>query len=1305
MRNLKIHSAIVCDTCLSSARNEVQRNEAVSDSLSSSEIEATCISVENRIFCACKAGICELSSNEFHLVEWTEQRNGGKIISFDHLSDEYLLCAVLSSGAVLIVDYENGTVERFDIVPVEICSARWAPDFHVLLLASSEMLYFITRQFDILNEQPLKSSRSGREELMTVGWGSKETQFQGIAGRKQLRKIDSEQQPTTVSECDQRRILLAWNGDANYVVISFVDNETDSRRFCVFDHEGELISHLQQISNVEETLTYRPTGNLIAVSRCDGDKREIVFYERNGQRRSKFELGPHQGTIINWMGWNTDGNILCVQTKNSAGTAQEVSFWCVSNYDWMLKYRILVNDEFLLACWHESNPNQFCYVMQSGRATFIEFDFTYNFCDGIVLSIAGSNVRVTDLKAASIPPPMCHYELTFPNTVCEVVQYNDTAVFLLADHSLLAYKLRKREFEEYAEYNTMDLPKNCICYNLYLSDSNRLCAIIASSRYNLYSLSLKMNREESICLYSTKKPFIWYSCITDGYILQGIDGEWFSVKQDKDKENCYQKTGKLFETESTLHCCNCSPTKDRIFGISKTNDLIVNGRSVLKYVGSYTMDQDYLLTVTFTSRSNSSELQIAELKDILTNDKEINYKTSRAIEKGAMLIGHEAGGTRVWLQMPRGNLETIHLKELLLNRLKELLNDLHFKDAAIMMKKHRIDMNLFYDHNPEANIPFKIKQLFIRRENGVLMELEVSKSLLRITVFFMKHIGQFIEDIGSAELLNLFVASLNNDNVTVDIYSENYGNSKHTELDKRAAKNGETKVQNVCTAIREYILNLDDTLITNLYTTVISTYLKEQPPQISKALSALREQSLKLSNGTELEKKWIAYVSLLVPNENLFNVALSTYDLNLALVVAQNSQMDPKEYLSLLTNFQAHSPPSYQKSKIDIYLGLFQRAIRNLSELDDCWDEAAEIIKRQNLYAEALAVYRGKKTYLKTCELCASHLMNKRRFEEAALLFKRANNIALALQCYQSAQNWKGIIECGQILDVEREVLNNLLQKMIPHFENKRNFMNIAKILSFMDKESNKAQIVEYYCKADAWEFAMNLAFGNEELIDIVSKMASIRCEQILQAIENWRNSLEQYCCRLEIVRQNKKNSLKAAVKRFEDQELSMSEVFSETSTTVSDISKISTASKISASARRRKHVEKKKKVLKEGTQYEDAALLNALKDIISLIDSQQDELILLLPTLVAVDAVEEARALQIQFLTLIKLAHKILGIAWPTYLFPHMIPGPLREIYRDECGIIRLPEENNMPSRIPLESELMRPQIRNVLWQLEICS
>ncbi|VDO12557.1 unnamed protein product [Brugia timori] len=242
--------------------------------------------------------------------------------------------------------------------------------------------------------------------------------------------------------------------------------------------------------------------------------------------------------------------------------------------------------------------------------------------------------------------------------------------------------------------------------------------------------------------------------------------------------------------------------------------------------------------------------------------------------------------------------------------------------------------------------------------------------------------------------------------------------------------------------------------------------------------------------------------------------------------------------------------------------------------------------------------------------------MNKRRFEEAGLLFKRANNMTMALQCYQSAQKWREMIECGQIMNMANKELSDLLQKMIPNFESRGKFMDIAEILSFVDKKSNMVQIVEYYCKADAWSFAMNHAFGNEELTKIVSQAASVRYEQILQSIENWENLLEQYCCRLEVVRENKENSLKAAIKRFEDHDLPASEVkFSslfeisfegmrETSSAMSDISKISTVS--TASARRRKHIEKKKKVLKEGTQYEDAALLNALKDTMSLIDSQQ---------------------------------------------------------------------------------------------------
>uniref|UniRef100_A0A915Q691 Elongator complex protein 1 n=1 Tax=Setaria digitata TaxID=48799 RepID=A0A915Q691_9BILA len=1223
MRNLQVRSVVIRDTWLSSAKHGVQ-NELLSD-----EIEAVCLSVEDKIFCACLGGVYELSSEVPRLVEWRKERNGAKIVSFDHLSDEYLLCAVLSSGRVLVVDYENEIIEQYDVVQVEICSARWAPDYHVLLLASSRMLYFVSRQFDIMNEQPLNSRRAGREELTTIGWGSKETQFQGVSGRKQSRNDESEQQPTVVGDCDKGRILLAWNGDANYVVVSYVESETSLRHFCVFDHEGELISYLQQANNVEETVAYKPTGNLIATSRHKGDEREIIFYERNGQRRSKFQHGLHRGTIIDWMGWNNDGNIFCVQSTLSETATQEdyiytsVDFWCVSNYDWMLKYRILNDNGFLLTCWHESNPNLFCYVTRDGRIAFIDFDFIYNFCDEIILSTSGCNVRVTDLEAASIPPPMCHYELTFPHIVCEIAQFSGGAAFLLADRSLFAYKLRERKLEKYAEYDTIDLPKGCICYNLCLGDSDRLTAIVASSFYGLYSFSFKNeNRGKSTCLYSSEVPFIWHNYINDGFVLQRIDGKWFSIKKYKDESSQCLEPQKFFEVESTLRCCRYLSKKDTIFGINKTNDLVMNGRSILKYVGSYTIDKNYLLAIT-SSRSVASQLQLIRIEDIL-DGKKINWKISRAVERGAMLIGHEARGARVWLQMPRGNLETIYSRGLLLRNLKELLTGLHFKDAAVMMKKHRIDMNLFYDHDPE---------------------------------FFMEHIGRFVEDVGCAELLNLFVTSLNNDDTTLGIYSKNYDNSNNNKrLNKTVIKNEGTKVQNVCTAIREYILSRDDSIVTDLYTTVLSTYLREQPSQVSKALSALREQSLKLPHGSKFENKWITFVSLLAPQENLFNAALSTYDLDLALA-------DPKEYLPLIMSFQSQSPLAYRKSKIDLYLGRFQRAVQNLSELDDHWNESAEIIKRHNLYAEALVAYRGKKTYLKTCELCATYLASKRRFEEAALLFRRANNMAQAQECYQNAQNWKQVVKCGQIMGMERDAINGLLQNIIPHLENKGKFVDIAEILSFIDKKYNRTQIVEYYCKADAWDSAINFAFGDEELTEIVSKKASLRCEQILQNVESWGTLLEQYCCRLEVVRQNKKSSLSEAIRRFTGQDISISDMFSEASVTGSDISKISAAS--TASARRRKHIEKKKKLLKEGSQYEDAALLNAVKDIVSLIDSQQNELVLLLPALIAVDAVEEARTLQTHFQTLIKRTQKIIEIAWPTCLPLHAIPGPLREIVR----------------------------------------
>lgn len=49
-----------------------------------------------------------------------------------------------------------------------------------------------------------------------------------------------------------------------------------------------------------------------------------------------------------------------------------------------------------------------------------------------------------------------------------------------------------------------------------------------------------------------------------------------------------------------------------------------------------------------------------------------------------------------------GNIETIYLRSLLINLLKKLIDSLKYVECIHLMKRHRIDMNLLYDHNPEV---------------------------------------------------------------------------------------------------------------------------------------------------------------------------------------------------------------------------------------------------------------------------------------------------------------------------------------------------------------------------------------------------------------------------------------------------------------------------------------------------------------------------------------------------------------------------------------------------------------------------
>ncbi len=60
--------------------------------------------------------------------------------------------------------------------------------------------------------------------------------------------------------------------------------------------------------------------------------------------------------------------------------------------------------------------------------------------------------------------------------------------------------------------------------------------------------------------------------------------------------------------------------------------------------------------------------------------------------------------SRVVLQMPRGNLETIYPRALVLSSVRRALDRVDYKSAFVAMRKHRINLNLLHDHNPQVSV-------------------------------------------------------------------------------------------------------------------------------------------------------------------------------------------------------------------------------------------------------------------------------------------------------------------------------------------------------------------------------------------------------------------------------------------------------------------------------------------------------------------------------------------------------------------------------------------------------------------------
>jgi elongator complex protein 1 len=288
-----------------------------------------------------------------------------RILNLHHFSGSSMTCLVLEGGDIIVVrEYPHDGEQEIEImgsVDVGITAASWSPDEELLAVTTrADTLLYMTREFESVTDAVLLPDDLDASKHVSVGWGKSETQFKG-RGAKALRdptmpeKIDQGIQ----SPQDDGTTTISWRGDGAYVAVN--SRQASHRRVIrVYSREGLLDGVSEPVDAMEQALSWRPAGNLLAAVQRLEDRIEIVFVERNGLRHGQFVLRLSKADMETWgaaidLKWNADSSILAVCFID------RVQLWTMGNYHYYLKQEIRLPSRSTtkrpaLFSWHPEQP-------------------------------------------------------------------------------------------------------------------------------------------------------------------------------------------------------------------------------------------------------------------------------------------------------------------------------------------------------------------------------------------------------------------------------------------------------------------------------------------------------------------------------------------------------------------------------------------------------------------------------------------------------------------------------------------------------------------------------------------------------------------------------------------------------------------------------------------------------------------------------------------------------------------------------------------------------------------------------------
>uniref|UniRef100_A0A1D1YPX5 Elongator complex protein 1 n=1 Tax=Anthurium amnicola TaxID=1678845 RepID=A0A1D1YPX5_9ARAE len=615
----------------------------------------------------------------------------------------------------------------------------------------------------------------------------------------------------------------------------------------------------------------------------------------------------------------------------------------------------------------------------------------------------------------------------------------------------------------------------------------------------------------------------------------------------------------------------------------------------------------------------SPEIQIENCnRGNIQRRKEENKDFIPIWERGAKLVGVIPGDeAAVILQANRGNLECIYPRKLVLVAIANTLVQRRFRDAMIMVRRHRLDFNVIVDYCGWQT--------------------------------FIKSAGEFVSQVSNLGHITDFVCAIKNENVMETLYKAvtSLPCSKITlRLNSVDADDLlENKVSSVLQAVRNA---LEESVVESpeRELCILTTLARSEPPALEQALGRIKMIcEMELLGVDDVWRKTcpsaeeaIKHLLWLSDPEAVYEAALGLYDLNLSAIVALNSQKDPKEFLPFLQSLE-QLPPVVMRYKIDLRLHKNESALRHIASAgEDYYEDGMRLLQSNpELFPLGLQLFSDPTKRNHVLEAWGDHLHGEKCFERAATAYICCSSFQKALKAYRACGDWKGVLTVAGHIRLGKVEVFQLANELCEELQALGKPAEAAKLA--LEYCRDVSSCVGYFIAAREWEEAVRIGYLHER-DDLVSEVtiAAIDCANTLVSEYNeGSEKVGKYLARYVAVRQRR--LLLAAKLQMEERpgnELEEDNV-SEASSTFSGMSAYTAStmkgSRVSISPStvskgREMRRQRNRGKIRAGSPGEEKALIEHLKGM-ALTSTAQDELKSLVLALAMLGKVETARQVQ----------------------------------------------------------------------------